>query len=144
MRKKWGMILGLAGMMILGSQGVYATETADSTAETETAEAETDDVEGQIKKGGFSAGVSVHDPSIIKDNGIYYIFGSHMESAKSTDLRNWTSFSSGVNADNRLFDNLFDGEEDGEPAAFSYVGKNEDGGYSVWAPDVIYNEKMGK
>lgn len=67
-----------------------------------------------------------------------------MESAKSTDLRNWTGFSSGVNAENKLFDNLFDGEEDGDPAAFTYVGKNEEGGYSVWAPDVIYNKKMGK
>ena len=160
MRKKWGMILGLAGMMILGSQGIYAAETADSTAETAEAEStepaddvemkETDkdmentvDIESRIKKGGFSAGVSVHDPSIIKDNGTYYIFGSHMESAKSTDLRNWTSFSSGVNAQNPLFDNLFDGEE-GNPAAFTYVGKNEEGGYSVWAPDVIYNKKMGK
>ena len=27
---------------------------------------------------------------------------------------------------------------------FTYVGKNEEGGYSVWAPDVIYNKKMGK
>ena len=162
MRKKWGMILGLTGIMLLGSQGVYAAETADSTAETEVTEAETtentetespaenesateaddtDDIESQIKKGGFTAGASVHDPSIIKDNGTYYIFGSHMESAKSADLRNWTSFSSGVNAENKLFDNLFDGEEDGDPAAFTYVGKNEEGGYSVWAPDVIYNKK---
>ncbi|RHO82954.1 hypothetical protein DW049_17545 [Ruminococcus sp. AF41-9] len=43
MRKKWGMILGLTGMMLLGSQGVYAAETADSTAETEAAEAEKDE-----------------------------------------------------------------------------------------------------
>ena len=80
MRKKWGMILGLTGMMILGSQGIYAAETADSTAETAEAEStepaddvemkETDkdmentvDIESRIKKGGFSAGVSVHDPS---------------------------------------------------------------------------------
>ena len=110
--------------------------------EKETAGA--DDIESKIKKGGFTAGASVHDPSVIKDNDTYYIFGSHMESAKSTDLRNWTGFSSGVNAENKLFDNLFDGEEDGDPAAFTYVGKNEEGGYSVWAPDVIYNKKMGK
>ena len=25
--------------------------------------------------------VSVHDPSIIKDNGTYYVFGSHIEAA---------------------------------------------------------------
>ena len=149
MRKKWGMILGLTGMMLLGAQSIYAAEAADGTAETTDAanEKETagaDDIESKIKKGGFSAGASVHDPSVIKDNDTYYIFGSHMESAKSADLRNWTGFSSGVNAENKLFDNLFDGEEDGDPAAFTYVGKNEEGGYSVWAPDVIYNKKMGK
>ena len=149
MRKKWGMILGLTGMMLLGAQSIYAAEAADGTAETTDAanEKETagaDDIESKIKKGGFTAGASVHDPSVIKDNDTYYIFGSHMESAKSTDLRNWTGFSSGVNAENKLFDNLFDGEEDGDPAAFTYVGKNEEGGYSVWAPDVIYNKKMGK
>ena len=149
MRKKWGMILGLTGMMLLGAQSIYAAEAADGTAETTDAanEKETagaDDIESKIKKGGFTAGASVHDPSVIKDNDTYYIFGSHMESAKSADLRNWTGFSSGVNAENKLFDNLFDGEEDGDPAAFTYVGKNEEGGYSVWAPDVIYNKKMGK
>lgn len=94
--------------------------------------------------GCFTAGVSVHDPSMIKVEDTYYIFGSHMDSAKSTDLKNWTSFSTGVNAENPLFDNLFDAEEGEDPAAFSYVGKNEEGGYSVWAPDVIYNEAMGK
>ena len=34
MRKKWGIILGLTGMMLLGSQSIYATEAADGTAET--------------------------------------------------------------------------------------------------------------
>ena len=131
MRKKWGMILGLTGMMLLGAQSIYAAEAADGTAETTDAanEKETagaDDIESKIKKGGFTAGASVHDPSVIKDNDTYYIFGSHMESAKSADLRNWTGFSSGVNAENKLFDNLFDGEEDGDPAAFTYVGKNEE------------------
>lgn len=36
--------------------------------------------------------VSVHDPSIVKDGNSYYIFGSHIEGAKSTDLINWTKF----------------------------------------------------
>ena len=27
------------------------------------------------KKGSFSAGASVHDPSVFKENGTYYIFG---------------------------------------------------------------------
>ncbi len=37
--------------------------------------------------------VSVHDPSIVYDeeNGLYYVFGSHMAAAKTRDLQNWTS-----------------------------------------------------
>lgn len=108
MRKKWGMILGLTGMMLLGAQSIYAAEAADGTAETTDAanEKETagaDDIESKIKKGGFTAGASVHDPSVIKDNDTYYIFGSHMESAKSADLRNWIGFSSGANAKQKFW-----------------------------------------
>ena len=29
---------------------------------------------------------SVHDPSVIKTDGTYYVFGSHLASAKSKDL----------------------------------------------------------
>lgn len=94
----------------------------------------------EIQKGGFTVSASVHDPSIVEEDGKYYIFGTHMESAVSDNLRDWTSFSSGVNKENPLFDNLFDEDL----AAFQYVGKNDEGGYSVWAPDVIYNEKLGK
>ena len=80
------MILGLTGMM-LREHRVYMLEAADGTAETTDAanEKETagaDDIESKIKKGGFTAGASVHDPSVIKDNDTYYIFGSHMESAE--------------------------------------------------------------
>lgn len=93
-----------------------------------------------IAKSSYRSGVSVHDPSIVvgKD-GNYYIFGSHMEAAKSNDLWNWTSIASGVSKYNKLFDNLFTDQR-----AFEYVGKNDQGGYSVWAPDVIYNPAIGK
>ena len=34
--------------------------------------------------------VSVHDPAIIQgDDGDYYIFGSHLAVAKTSDLMNW-------------------------------------------------------
>ena len=36
---------------------------------------------------------SVHDPSVMFDNGVYYIYGSHMQAAKSTDLQDWKLFS---------------------------------------------------
>ena len=38
------------------------------------------------------ARVSVHDPSIVKtDDGNYFIIGSHLGAATSTDLMSWTS-----------------------------------------------------
>lgn len=38
---------------------------------------------------------SVHDPSIVYDkvSRLYYIFGSHMATAKTRDLQNWTGVS---------------------------------------------------
>lgn len=50
--------------------------------------------------------VSVHDPSVIRVDGTYYIFGSHLAAAKSTDLMNWTPVADGVNAANPLFNNV--------------------------------------
>lgn len=94
----------------------------------------------EVTQGNAALGVSVHDPSIVKAEDTYYIFGSHMEAAQSTDLVEWKSFASGVNAANPLFDNLFDEKME----AFAYVGEYVEGGYAVWAPDVIYNEAMGK
>ncbi len=94
----------------------------------------------EIEQGAQTIGVSVHDPSIVESDGKYYIFGSHMEAAQSDDLMSWKSFASGVNAANPLFDNLFDESME----AFAFVGEHVDGGYAVWAPDVIYNEVMKK
>ncbi len=46
---------------------------------------------------------SVHDPAVIPLNGAFYIFGSHLAAAKSTDLMNWSTFANGVNDSNPLF-----------------------------------------
>ncbi len=94
----------------------------------------------EIKKGGFTVAASCHDPQIIREGDTYYMFGSHMVGAKCQDLRKWNYFANGVDAANTLFDNLLT-----EPyAAFDFVGKNTDNGYSVWASNVIYNETMKK
>lgn len=86
--------------------------------------------------------VSVHDPSIVvgedkEGKKCYYIFGSHLAFAKSYDLENWTMFTNNLNSD---YKSVF-----AEPAAWSAHGSNN---YNVqgfmWAPDVIYNEAMGK
>ncbi len=91
--------------------------------------------------GTYASGVSVHDPSVIQaESGDFYIFGSHMDTAVSSDLHSWTQLTSGVTANNPLFTGLFDNEK----PAFTYVGKNDQSWYSVWAPDVIYNKTMGQ
>ncbi len=46
---------------------------------------------------------AVHDPSIVKSGDTWYVFGSHLAAAKSTDLMNWQQVASGVSATNPLF-----------------------------------------
>lgn len=98
-----------------------------------------------IKKASIDAGVSVHDPSILKVDDTYYIYGSHMSTAKSTDLRNWTSIGDGYTTDNPVYKNLMTNDK-----AFKYSGgafsaiPTDDNGTHVWAPDVVYNKKLKK
>ena len=79
--------------------------------------------------------VSVHDPSIVKEDDTYYVFGSHIEAAKSTDLQNWTTFTNGYTTPgNVIFGDLSDNLEE----SFEWAGEDDSdckGGYAVWAPD---------
>lgn len=90
---------------------------------------------------GAAAGtrVSVHDPSIVKDGSTYYVFGSHIEAAKSTNLRDWQRFSNGYAATNNVeFGNL----SQNLAKAFAWAGEDLgdcEGGFAVWAPDVVWN-----
>ena len=83
--------------------------------------------------------VSVHDPSIVKNGDTYYVFGSHIEAAKSSDLQNWKTFANGYAKTNNVeFGNLSENLK----KAFAWAGEDlEDckGGFAVWAPDVIWN-----
>ena len=84
--------------------------------------------------------VSVHDPSIVKDGDEYYIFGSHVEAAKSTDLENWKVFTNGYTTPNNV---LFGDLSENLEGSFSWAGQDDadsKGGYSVWAPTVFWNE----
>lgn len=49
--------------------------------------------------------VSVHDPSVVVSGDTYYVFGSHLGAAKSSDLLNWTSFGGGETGSCTLFAN---------------------------------------
>lgn len=85
------------------------------------------------------ARVTVHDPSVVYDptTDMYYIFGSHMAWAKSEDMISWKMFQNNINTDYRT---LF-----AEPIEWSKKGSSK---YNIadnmWAPDVIYNEELGK
>jgi arabinan endo-1,5-alpha-L-arabinosidase len=84
--------------------------------------------------------VSVHDPSIIKDGDTYYVFGSHIEAAKSKDLKSWTSFANGYTTPGNV---IYGDLSKNLAGSFAWAGENDSdskGGYAVWAPDVFWNE----
>lgn len=71
---------------------------------------------------------SVHDPSVIRVNGAFYVFGSHLAAAKTTDLMNWTKLADGVDNNNPLFGNKVTTEL---AATFAWTTVTD-----LWAPDV--------
>ena len=93
-----------------------------------------------VTVGAAGTRVSVHDPSVFKDrSGVYYVFGSHIEAAKTTDLQNWKRFTNGYARTNNVeFGNLSENLK----KAFAWAGEDLGdcvGGFAVWAPDVIWN-----
>lgn len=73
--------------------------------------------------------VSVHDPSIIQgEDGDYYIFGSHLAVAKTSDLMNWEYVNQGVKNDNSVIPDVYFQMED----AFEWAHSN-----TFWASDVV-------
>lgn len=70
---------------------------------------------------------SVHDPSVLLVDETYYVFGSHLASAKTTDLMNWTQVSTEVSVNNPLFENVFEELEE----AFEWANTR-----TLWAADV--------
>ena len=84
---------------------------------------------------------SVHDPSVVKANGKYYLFGSHLAFSVSSDLTNWSTLTTNVNTN---YATIF--ATNAKWAALGGTQGNSsykiDG--NLWAPDVIYNSTMGK
>lgn len=134
----------LAGSIVLtGCQS-----SSDDTNEETTKKAAVSDEEAETKAvtkipGGEQTrltGVSVHDPSIFKDtDGTYYVFGSHLAQASSSDLMKWSALGTQGYSNSSLYGTLSTSLEE----SFKWAGMNDEdcsGGYAVWAPDVIYNE----
>lgn len=72
--------------------------------------------------------IAVHDPSVIRANNQYYVFGSHLSAAKSSYLTSWDRVADGVNVSNPLFNNV--NSELSEALNWAETS-------TLWAPDVI-------
>ncbi len=107
-------LIGVAATTLVGcAQETTSKEEAISFAELETPT--------------FS-NVSVHDPSVVKVEDTYYVFGSHMASAKSEDLMNWTQLSTNVKDAGDIFGDITTQFEE----AMAWAETD-----TFWAPDAI-------
>ena len=112
--------------------------------------------------------VSVHDPSVVYRAGTYYIWGSHLGIACSSDLISYTGLSAGnttfalLNETTCNYTTAFNTQAvkqvknyAGETVNFpnidaeawcSWYADDSNSWLSgdMWAPDIIYNETMGK
>lgn len=100
-----------------------------------------------------SNGISVHDPSLFKaEDGTYYIYGTHIASAKSSDLINWQTVSNGVfDNNNTLITVKYNLRQTlAEPLSWcdgyqkQCKTKKDEWQTNIWASDVFYNKAMGK
>lgn len=79
--------------------------------------------------------VTVHDPSVMKADGRYYIIGSHLASASSSDLLKWEQISTSVSRQNPLIPNVFEELKD----TFAWARSR-----TLWAGDWLYLEGTGR
>ena len=136
----------------------YSSEVSFTTTSSESTE---DDPQTE----GPSAlkRVSVHDPSVVWDpsTSSYYIFGSHRAAAKCNNMMSWEAFTApwatatSTNADNvdafttpqvtKVKKGGVEYDFNFNALAWSQRGSaTYDVNGMMWAPDVIYNKKMGK
>lgn len=81
--------------------------------------------------------MAVHDPAIVEENGVYYLFGTHRRCARSTDMVHWERFDNNLSRDPyALLGDIWQ--------AWPKQDSNPDLLGNTWAPDVIWNETMGK
>lgn len=149
------MVLMCAGLSLTACGNTDVNQASEAAPANESNEEENKaeiDYDFAMKYDGIdtanisSSGVAVHDPSIIEDNGKYYIFGSHMSAAKSDDMTKWEMIANGYAKNNPVYGQIYEVSEE----AFRYTGDKksiiptDDGKTHVWAPDVIYNKTTGK
>ncbi len=132
--KKKGILLSMLLVTFLVITPCGAKGVAKGAEQTETKEQQ-------------NTRVSVHDPSIIRAGDTYYVFGSHMADAKSTDMIHWTQINKDWNAreteDAWQHDSIYGDVLTNFAESFRWAGYDDadcsNGRLAVWAPDVKYN-----
>lgn len=119
-----------------GASGVHSEASADNSSSPGEAVVQTTSAPEEFVAVPYTR-VTVHDPSVVYDNGNYYIFGSHRAWAKTTDLMNWELVENNVNTE---YEQLLTGIW--EEWCKTETNPNLSG--NMWAPDVIYNDTMDK
>ena len=121
----------IALTLALGTLGTLAgCSSDDATGTRQTTDTQTAETTA-IKRG------ESHDPSIVKANGKYYIFGSHRAWLKSDDLINWDTFTNNLSTDyNDVLGDIW--------TDWAKQSSNPELEGNMWAPDVVWNETMGK
>ncbi len=137
---------------------VYSDEVSFTTTSSESV-----DDDPQTEGPSALKRVSVHDPSVVWDptTSTYYIFGSHRAAAKCNNMMSWEAFTApwatatSTNADNvdafttpqvtKVKKGGVEYNLNFNALAWSQRGSaSYDVNGNMWAPDVIYNKKMGK
>ncbi len=144
------LVMAITSFLAACGEDTPGADTSDTSAGTDTPAPETEKPDDGLDENGYEplkygqkkltvSRVSSHDPSIVYDHtsGKYYIFGSHRGWLSSTNLANWQTMSLPMDSSYRQ---IFK-----EDAEWSKHGNNNyDVSGNMWAPDVIYNEAMGK
>lgn len=118
----------LATAMMVCTLTGCSTSSSSSSSNSSSSEVNT---ASEIKRG------ESHDPSIVKADGKYYIFGSHRAWLKSDDLINWTAFTNNLSSNyEKIFNDIWVG--------WAKQSSNPDVKGNMWAPDVVWNETMNK
>lgn len=126
--------------MLIPAEGWASSGDTDAGKRGATESESAGGASGKKRPPAFT-NVSVHDPNIVKAGSTYYVFGSHIEAAKSTDLMNWTTFTNGYQTPGNV---IYGDLSQNLAGSFAWAGEDDadsKGGYAVWAPGVIWNEK---
>lgn len=127
-KKMWTKtsLLALTAALLLPVGPTWASDNGTNLSASESVHTASDSTNKQ--KAPTYQEASVHDPSVIRVGDEFYIFGSHLASAKSSDLMNWQMISSGVANGNPLIPNVKEELKE----TFDWAQSD-----TLWAADVI-------